>query len=141
MSCLSPLVSGLQILFSLVTQLYPFHYCFSSLASRLNLSSLVSRFSRLSFLVSLFSLCLLYLASVVWARASRLPFLVSLVFRLYSRSRHRRQRPTGDKLSHLCCWHGGFESKRIQRMFRGTSCVSQWFANGHEDSVFYIRTT
>ena len=85
-----------------------------------------------------FSLCLSasHLASLFWAGASRLPFLVSLVFRLVFRSRHRRQKPTGDKLSHLCCWHAGFENRRMQRMFRSTSGECQWFANEYEDSVF-----
>ena len=132
--------SGRWTLLCAVTHRYRFHYCFSSLSSHLHLSSLFSRFCRQSFLLSLFSLCLRYPASRVWGHAFLLPSLVHLVFRLYSRRRHQWQRHTGDKLSHLCCWHGEFVSKWIQRVLRGTTCVSQWFANGHKDSVFYIRT-
>ena len=81
MSCLSPCFSHRRFLFALDTQLYPFHYCFSSQASCKNLASMVSRALRLSLLVSLLSLCLLYLTSVVWAPAARLSILVTLLCR------------------------------------------------------------
>ena len=117
---------------------------------------MVSRLTRLSFLVFLLSVCFLHLTFVVRAHDTPPRFLDTLVFgrirssriqssclafRLYSRSRHRRLKPTGDKLSHLCFFAWGSESKRIQLLLRSTSYVSQWFANCRADSVFYIRTT
>ena len=50
-------------------------------------------------------------------------------------------RPTGDKLSHLCCWHGALRVNGYNTCFVARHVSDSGFPYGRDASAFYIRTT